>query len=389
MSFPIENLKLTSQEDVFSLSLYDSVSLDGDVIEQKALSFPEILSKLPKEWLVIEKIPRPDIQITEKCFDVYLSPMQKQTVRLQQQVYINRQEDKYIFSSSPTGLSFILKEIQGDRIAIEFIATFAALNMQKQQKEFFLPLIQQKSADTMQLQKNVIFSQLAQAQFWGPDIIYKTIYSSENQKVNVKQRIRITTLSTVNEYQLDEKDWLYFTNGQWQVTQDLQKAERMPLAHIKSIQERAIEIEGWDEISEERFVFTLKLQTSDPLIMQPQELLRSLRLKTKRQVSFQVDKQFIVMREGDALYKNSKGSWEIIKNFRASTQQMEKIQAFPVLYFEKVLLKEGMKYFKGFIFNSMHSERLSVELPIQITGIKSSPYTEKLQRQEISRNSGK
>ena len=355
-------------------------SIEGNVMELPALSYSLTLPNLTHELRVIKESIRPDQELLSEKFLLILNSYDKKKLSIGEKAYLTYKNDSYIFSPQPTALSLVVTQLMDDFVLTELAVKpedIAGASIRSQTKMFKLPLQQEAYADMAHLQQDEAFSWLSGAQWWTPDLVFRFLGNKDQKILGEKQRIKISCLDLSYLCILDENDWLYWKDGRWIVTSNIKDAKGYPLAHIKSLGQKELEIEGWDAKGEEKYVFLLLHQPIETQTAKPEDIIKSLRLKTKSQVTCQLDKQLLSLRVGDAFYRADKDKWKVVKNFRCLSKQMREIEGKPFFVFEKIQMKEGKKYFIGCLFNDSHTQMKPIELSIQRAGVKGSSYLEK------------
>jgi len=370
----VEKLKTTPKD---SDKIY---SIEGNVMDLPALSYSLILPNLTHELRVVKESIRPDQKLLSEKYLLILNSKDKKKLSIGEKAYLTYKNDSYVFSPQPTALSLAVTELSGDCIDIEVAVKpeeIAGASIRSQTKIFKLPLQQEAYADMAHLQQDEAFSWLSGAQWWSPDLVLHFLGNKEQKILGKKQRLKISCLDLSYLCILDENDWLYWKDGKWIVTSNIIDAKGCPLAHIKSLGQKELEIEGWDAKGEEKYVFLLLHQPIEAQTTRVEDIIKSLRLKTKSQVTCQLDKQMLSLRIGDAFYRADKDKWKVVKNFRCLSKQMKEIEGKPFFVFEKIQIKEGQKFFIGCLFNDSHTQMKPIELSIQRAGVKGPSYLEK------------
>jgi len=355
-------------------------SIEGETLNLPSLSFSLALPDFSNQLIAIKETMRPDMEMKSQQFLLLLNSTDKKKLALEEKAYLTYENESYIFSSKHTPLSLIITKDLKEHINVELFVKpeeIVGTTIQSQRKKFKLPLQKEPYSDISILHSDEIFSVLSKAQWLSSDLVFQTLGNKEQKIIGKKQRLKLICLDQHYQCVLDEKDWLYWKDGRWVVTRNLQDAKDVPLARIKSLSSKELEIEGWDAAGKKKYFFLIMHQPVGELSIKPEEMIKSLRLKTKSQVTAQTAKQMLSLRIGDAFYQNEKDNWNVVKNFRCLSKQMKEIEGKSFFVFEKIQKKEGKKFFKGYLFNDTHTFMKPVEILIQMAGVKSFNNIEK------------
>ena len=160
-------------------------------------------------------------------------------------------------------------------------------------------------------------------------------------------------------------DYLLYDKGEWQVSslEDL-KAER-PVARVKGISGRAIEIEAWDEIGYCCLPMKIEMEKHEGRFPVKSETMpTAIRLRSGTQVSCALGKRRVILRQGDWLLKTSTG-WRNLRRSEEIEQYLHHRLKGELFIFDFIEKEQGKTVMKGHLFDETRTQMQSISLPIE------------------------
>jgi len=334
-----------------------SPSLDFSV-GLKETSFPIPLPHISQELFFSVDSPRPDqTSIAPSVFVKIKKTGQFKRVVLPCNLYLEFIEgEKLRFSegSSPFWLELnfsLSKKIEGK----VFIETPA---FEKMEAESFLALAQEPLIyDSHELREGSPFRLLSEAKWSGSDK-FKEKYDNGA----LHQKIELSHSQWVD---LKEGDWLVWTEDRW-AKSSLEAAALRPIARIKSVQSKSLVLEGWEG---DQYIHLALNHSNLPWKIKGEDLFNSIRIRSAKQISCMLEKQWLILKLGDWVLKNE-GRWKILKKKEERDLYCAGKIFGELFVFEKIETKLGQKWIQGYLFSTDRSQMLWIDLPATIHGLK-------------------
>lgn len=314
----------------------------------------EISAPSIKEQLEIYMIePRFDFINKEIKFDVKFKNANKiKKIKESGNLHLAiKPDDVFDFSEEKTPLSMRVEKIDEAAVRVTLSADLTQINMEGQKvfESFVLP-VSDLSSDA-KLEDRYEFKILTCARWWGIDH-FLNIQDKEGSR---KERLEIDG----DILFVEEGDVLIFKDGKWIVASQGENTLEYPLARIKSVNSKSVDMEAWDITGESRYLFAVLLNSQTPFLNKPDQLITAVKKRTNTHISCMFDKQRIVIKEKDSLIKKD-NRWKLLKK----DVVLNDIKNEELFYFEKIEERSSKKYLIGYLFNPMRTNYQKIEVPI-------------------------
>jgi len=202
------------------------------------------------------------------------------------------------------------------------------------------------------------FRELAASKWCGVDLLAKKI---EGEKI--LHRIEIGASMQLIDCLLD--DWLVFRSKTWEKCtlkelENIEAHQTFPVAHIVASSLQYLEVEGWEGESHVRF--HINLSTPVAFKIKPEDLFSQLRVRSEKQVSCTMDKQCLVLRPGDWVFKSAGGRWKILRKFEEKKAFLTGNHAGEVFVLEKIGVAPSSKNIVGWYFSANRVQAVAIEM---------------------------
>lgn len=230
------------------------------------------------------------------------------------------------------------------------------------------------------------FKSLNQAKWWGNDILFQKYGGEEYKEMKDKQKLELADKNSSYVIFVSQDDYLLWDEGKWKVDSLGPNSSAAPLAHVKSISPKGMEIEAWDETG--FYSHYVKLQRQNPAKMgeRLESIFSSTRLRTSSQISCILGKRRIILKPGDWLLKNEKG-WHNLKREDEIEDCLQHKLKGELFLFEAMEKDQGKIVIKGHIFDEMRTQIQPVAIPISIEKTKSKKKSTKNPAPPVSQTS--
>ena len=204
------------------------------------------------------------------------------------------------------------------------------------------------------------FRILAEARWWGHDL-FREKYGGGA----LCQRLEVGPLSKVDLIELEEDQWIAWLDGRWKKIASLAEGKGRPIARFSFRegpgQGRAIILEGWDLEGHIR----LSLPQAQPLPFKAQgdELFSSVRIRSEKQISCMLEKQCLILRSGDWVFKGE-SRWKILRKKEEREAYLRGKWIGELFVFDRIEAKNGQKVVQGSLFNPGRSQVVPIEISV-------------------------
>ena len=106
------------------------------------------------------------------------------------------------------------------------------------------------------------FKVLKEGKCWGRDLLIQTYGGEQYRLIKNKQKIEFSKENGSYVCFVETGDYLTWKEGKWQISALSEASEDTPLAHIKAISGKNVEVEAWDESGFGYVQAKLALQTA-------------------------------------------------------------------------------------------------------------------------------
>ena len=323
------------------------------------------LKELEKSLQVSFVKPRPGKIETQKQLEISLKENKKK-VNVGEKIFLNYEKGFCFCEKSPLFLIPFLEEgkslgkaVNEKRETKERIGFKAGIEKEDREvifQSFFLKTSSLEDTRPAGLGLN-------RARYLAPDLL--AIKYAKEEKL---KRPRLEVEGGKILY-LEENAFYVFEKNEWREEKDLSKAKANPLLKVDKLSQVELAAECWE--GEDRRGLTYKRANTASLQNNADKLFKDLRLRTRRQVTLKIDKQRLILRKGDLIFK--KDRWQLIRNPQIGQELLASLQGIEFFIFEGI---EDSKIFKGSFFNK---ERTQVALIEKNLG-KTSEYKKRKRR---------
>lgn len=335
-------------------------------LNQPPFSFP--MPRIAQELLFSFESSRPDeISLAPSVFVKIKKTSQSKQVFLPGRLYLECLDgEKLRFVDSPSLFWLELTMISPQKIEGKvFIETSLS---EKIETENFIASSQEVSLQSGQdFSERSPFRVLSEGKWLGTDK-FKEKYESGT----LCQRIELGS-SLID---LQEEDWLIWAKDRW-IKGSLADGAQKPIARMKAVQGKSLILEGWDGTG---FIcLGLSHHSASSFKMKGEELLSSIRVRSCKQISCMLEKQWMILKCGDWILK-TEGRWKILRKQEEKELYREGKLSGELFVFEKIESKLGQKVIQGQLFHVDRSQVLPIELTVPIHGVRKTRQDEALRK---------
>jgi hypothetical protein len=323
-----------------------------------------ILPDMSQELALLAKNIRPGRESKEASFLLFLrsSRLEKQ-VKNGEIIFLSCDASSgatlpvYRFTDRKTPLWIRPTFLERNKILVE-----VGLFMPAKDSEAFLEekaqfVLQEEPFDWSNKFQNIIWLEsLKEAKLWGPDLFLGK-YGGENyQSLKTKSKLEIPGNGLSTFCFVGVGDFLVWDEGKWSPVERSQIPIDKPLAHIKVVSPRMIELEVWDEEGFYPQVVKIDIQNGHRISgVKPDMLPQAVRLRTTNQVSCSLGKRRCLLRKGDWVLKTSRG-WRTLKTPVDKEEYLLHKVRGELCVFDSLVREQGKLVMKGHWIDEMRTQ---------------------------------
>lgn len=353
-SKPIKPEKI-NYEKKESIELEDIKAITGQNLYLSPFQVEITLPSIKDQIEIYLMEPRFDLITQKNNFEVKFKNFNKtRKIYEDERLYlVAKQGDSFDFSDVKTPISMQLKKIDSENVKVTLEADLNDLDIKDSKESVFdsFTLALTNLSSNADLDDRYEFKAFNVCKWWGID----HLLNIQDKERPQKERLEIDG----EILHVQEKDVLIFKEGKWVLINSLENTLDYPIARIKSINANTIEIEAWDISGENKYFFSILPCPKAAFVIKGDQLITSLKKRTKTHVSCMFDKQRMVLKENDLLIKKD-NRWKLLKR----DVVLDDIKNEELFYFEKIEDRNSKKILIGYLFNSMRTNFQKIEVPI-------------------------
>ncbi len=146
------------------------------------------------------------------------------------------------------------------------------------------------------------FRALSGARWLGVDLV------DQLDAGRVKQKIEIGE----SKLDISESEWIYWDGTRWVKAALAVEGNGKALAKIHGVSSQSLECDAWDETGEFHIRFAVPLQGITTPRVKIEEYFSSIRIRSDKQLSCLLEKQCLILREGDWIFKEN-NRWRVLR----------------------------------------------------------------------------
>jgi hypothetical protein len=159
-------------------------------------------------------------------------------------------------------------------------------------------------------------------------------------------------------------DYLIYEEGEWRVCPFEELKNDYPIAQIKTISGKIVEIEAWDATGFCPLQFKIEMEKQGRSQLKPEMMPSAVRLRSGTQVSCAFGKRRVILKQGDWLLKTSTG-WRNLRRSEEIEQYLHHRLKGELLIFDGVEKEQGRAVMKGHLFDESRTQMQPLTLPLE------------------------
>lgn len=204
---------------------------------------------------------------------------------------------------------------------------------------------------------------LEEAKLWGQDAFLLQYGGKEYQAWNSKQVLEIPSENRSLFYLVQVGDLFEWRDGEWaSATLDLSSGA-LPLAAVKTMTQRFIELEVWDESGFYSTLIRLDVQPTMRTGYKNEALPQGARLRTSSQVTCCLGKKRLIVKEGDWILKTGRG-WKNLKKAQDIEDYVCRKIRGELFVFDGMVHEHGKLLMKGHWIDETRTQVVPFSVPV-------------------------
>ncbi len=326
------------------------------------------VTEIARELLVIAHNSRPDVLQRESHLLVALKHSKEQKHILNgKTLYLDEgQQDRSLkFSEGPQSLWIKPILLDNGGVLVEVGRKLGALDApHSEEKGQFVVQTNQTPGKSSSNFQQPFAKALKDARVWGIDQLIQKYGGREY--AGWKEKYKLDFSHEGNPYAcfVSTGDQLVWDKQRWRVVGPDEVTMGRPLALVKSVSSKGLDIGAWDESGFSSILLTLSLEHAPKFNGRVEGMPSALRLRTATQVSCLLGKKRLILRQGDWILKTSTG-WRALRHSQ-DIEQCLNHQLRGELFIVDALEKEqGRWVLKIDAFDEMRTQIQSLRIPIE------------------------
>ncbi|MES2345230.1 MAG: hypothetical protein V4494_04765 [Chlamydiota bacterium] len=333
-------------------------SIGSGALVLKRTEFCPLMMRLKEEVMILAQNTRPDVQDRETKILVRLKSTSKElAITSGMRLYLEDLENQLVFSSVPT--EFWIKPI-----CLEDGGLLLEAEREGEKAEWLgaaSQVLGKRVGERFWDQEFPLFVRsMKEAKFWGLDLLVQHYAGVEHGQLRDKYKLMIGD----SIYFVSKGDFLTWVDHRWEISSLGKNSEHVPLAQVKNAGPKGIELDVWDEVGFQ--IFQVKLdnvhfakQSGSHVDQTP----TMIRLRTASQITCNLGKRRLILKEGDWLLRTSAG-WRKLKTAAEIDECLfHKVQG-ELLIFDKLEKLQGKTILHAHLFDSMRTQVQLLSIPV-------------------------
>jgi hypothetical protein len=325
------------------------------------------VSRLSDEVILLSYNSRPDIDSKDASILIFLKNGKEQlTVSNGKSVYLKESEQGKGLHVSETATSLWVKPLLLDSgaILIEAGRKFVDANGQVGEEKGQFILAQQGGIPARFNPTQQIFIKVFRsARNFSNDALIQKYGGREYALWKDKAVLELSSGSSTYALFVSSGDYLIYEEGEWRVAVCEELKNDRPVAYVKSVSQKAVEIEVWDEIGFYPLQIKVEAAVRDRLQIKPEVMPSKVRLRSASQVSCVLGKRRMILKQGDWLLKTQTG-WRNLRRAEEIEQYLNHRLKGELFIFDAIEKERGQSFMKGHFFDETRTEVESLTVPI-------------------------
>lgn len=296
------------------------------------------LIPLISDMMVVGKNTRPDqAGLPQICLGLKGGSVRKK-VALGQKLFVTRSENGYVFTDTQGDFQITPLTSKGQETTLQII-------WNQGQEEV---VVEESTLFSASIEDHDYYQVLKQSKIWGPDLFLQQWGGNDYRDLSRKFKIEVGK----SVYFVSAGDLLWWDGVEWR---DSDPSGYPPLAKVVVSTFQGAQLQVWDATGYCSKLIDIDLQRESGRSMKQEEIMSGVRSRAAAEVTCQLGKRRVTVKEGDWWVRNE-GRWRPIK--KADDLEAFLCHQMPgeLFIFEKIESGKDRIVLKGQSFNRMRTE---------------------------------
>lgn len=207
--------------------------------------------------------------------------------------------------------------------------------------------------------------ELKTAEFYAQDLLVQKYGGNEYASWRNKGIIELVSATQTYACFVSAGEYLAYIDGEWRVVPFDALPSAKPIARVKTLSARAIELEIWDSAGFYPIGWKLgESQKIGRIQLRPEAMPAKARMRNASQVSCALGKRRMILRQGDWLLKTATG-WRNLRRLDEVERYLEHRLKGELLIFDGIENEQGRFLMKGHLFDETRTLAQPFSIPIE------------------------
>jgi hypothetical protein len=360
---PIDNFSTSKQGG--TLFAYESIGSGGLALKQRhALGW---VSRIADEISLLAYNSRPDVQSDELKMLVSLKHGKELlTLPNGKLFYLKETQHGKGLSSSETATGLWIKPIllENGAVLMEVGRKFNVKegNVLEERGEFMA--VPQGAPVRNQSVQQAFIKELKTARCFTQDLLIQKYGGREYASWRDKAILELIRGTSTYACFVSAGDFLLYDEGEWKVVSFEQLNNHQPVARVKSISAKGLEVEAWDDTGFYSVQVKIDVENPGRIHIKPETMLSGIRLRSGSAVSCAFGKRRVILKQGDWLLKTATG-WRNLRRSDEIDHYLHHRLKGELFIFDSIEKEQGRLFMKGNLFDETRTQVQPLSLPIE------------------------
>lgn len=158
-------------------------------------------------------------------------------------------------------------------------------------------------------------------------------------------------------------DYLLYEEGEWRIVLRDELKRDQPVAHIRAIAGKTLEIQVWDEVGFYPLEIKIGMEKQGRFQLKTEEMPKAIRLRSSTQFSCALGKRRVILRQGDWLLKTATG-WRNLRRADEIKNYLQHRLKGELLIFDAMETEQGRTVLRGHMFDETRTQMQPLTLSV-------------------------
>ncbi|MBI2810776.1 MAG: hypothetical protein HYX67_08120 [Candidatus Melainabacteria bacterium] len=212
--------------------------------------------------------------------------------------------------------------------------------------------------------QHVCMQELKAARSFSNDLLLKKYGGREYASWQEKAVLELSQNASTYACFVSAGDYLVYDAGEWKISSFENLKPDCPVAAVKSVTPRGVDVEAWDETGFYPLPLHIEAEQGGRFQLKPEAMPTSIRLRSGTQISCAFGKKRVILRQGDWLLKTATG-WRNLRRTEEIDNFLNRRLKGELMIFDAIEKDQGRLVMKGNLFDETRTQVQAVTFPIE------------------------